>query len=118
MARKCKYVLSEFTKCGFYHFIILTQAEKASLVHLLDFLGMIFLTMIWAVCPRDSLALLGQWVQSKLQEVSLRWPMVDMQQYRCKAVWIRTMLMSVLESDVEFQCLFVIFRCSSNIVFN
>ncbi|XP_045147887.1 metalloendopeptidase OMA1, mitochondrial isoform X2 [Echinops telfairi] len=43
-------------------------AEKASLAHLLDFLGMIFLTMIWAICPRDSLALLGQWIQSKLQE--------------------------------------------------
>ncbi|KAG8518940.1 Metalloendopeptidase OMA1, mitochondrial, partial [Galemys pyrenaicus] len=43
-------------------------AEKASLVHLLDFLGLIFLTMIWAICPRDSLALLGQWLQSKLQE--------------------------------------------------
>ncbi|GAB5575124.1 metalloendopeptidase OMA1 [Prionailurus iriomotensis] len=43
-------------------------AEKASLVHLLDFLGMIFLTMIWALCPRDSFALLGQWIQSKLQE--------------------------------------------------
>ncbi|MBZ3880463.1 Metalloendopeptidase OMA1, mitochondrial [Sciurus carolinensis] len=43
-------------------------AEKASLVHLLDFLGMIFLTMIWAICPRDSLAILGQWIQSKLQE--------------------------------------------------
>ncbi|KFO20824.1 Metalloendopeptidase OMA1, mitochondrial [Fukomys damarensis] len=43
-------------------------AEKASMAHLLDFLGMIFLTMIWAICPRDSLAILGQWVQSKLQE--------------------------------------------------
>ena len=42
------------------------------MVHLLDFLGLIFLTMIWAICPRDSLALLGQWIQSKLQEVSLR----------------------------------------------
>lgn len=38
------------------------------MVHLLDFLGLIFLTMIWAVCPRDSLAILGQWLQSKLQE--------------------------------------------------
>ncbi|KAL1776481.1 hypothetical protein HispidOSU_009343 [Sigmodon hispidus] len=50
------------------HAILGHAAEKASLVHLLDFLGMIFLTMIWAVCPRDSLALLGQWIQSKLQE--------------------------------------------------
>ncbi|XP_040326333.1 metalloendopeptidase OMA1, mitochondrial isoform X3 [Herpailurus yagouaroundi] len=50
------------------HAVLGHAAEKASLVHLLDFLGMIFLTMIWAVCPRDSFALLGQWIQSKLQE--------------------------------------------------
>ncbi|XP_055485061.1 metalloendopeptidase OMA1, mitochondrial isoform X1 [Psammomys obesus] len=50
------------------HAVLGHAAEKASLVHLLDFLGMIFLTMIWAVCPRDSLAVLGHWIQSKLQE--------------------------------------------------
>ena len=50
------------------HAVLGHAAEKASLVHLLDFLGMIFLTMIWAICPRDSLAVLGQWIQSKLQE--------------------------------------------------
>ncbi|XP_037354493.1 metalloendopeptidase OMA1, mitochondrial isoform X1 [Talpa occidentalis] len=50
------------------HAVLGHAAEKASLVHLLDFLGLIFLTMIWAICPRDSLALLGQWLQSKLQE--------------------------------------------------
>nr|XP_019598102.1 PREDICTED: metalloendopeptidase OMA1, mitochondrial isoform X2 [Rhinolophus sinicus] len=50
------------------HAVLGHAAEKASFVHLLDFLGLIFLTMIWAVCPRDSLALLGQWIQSKLQE--------------------------------------------------
>ncbi|XP_032157555.1 metalloendopeptidase OMA1, mitochondrial isoform X2 [Mustela erminea] len=50
------------------HAVLGHAAEKASLVHLLDFLGLIFLTMIWAICPRDSLALLGQWIQSKLQE--------------------------------------------------
>ncbi|XP_051044240.1 metalloendopeptidase OMA1, mitochondrial [Phodopus roborovskii] len=50
------------------HAVLGHAAEKASLAHLLDFLGMILLTMIWAVCPRDSLALLGQWIQSKLQE--------------------------------------------------
>ncbi|XP_006048330.2 metalloendopeptidase OMA1, mitochondrial [Bubalus bubalis] len=50
------------------HAVLEHAAEKASLVHLLDFLGLIFLTMIWAICPRDSLALLGQWIQSKLQE--------------------------------------------------
>lgn len=50
------------------HAVLGHAAEKASLAHLLDFLGMIFLTMIWAICPRDSLAILGQWIQSKLQE--------------------------------------------------
>jgi hypothetical protein len=71
IARKCKYVPSQFIKCDFHYFDY-SQAEKASMVHLLDFLGMIFLTMIWAICPRDSLAILGQWIQSKLQEVSLK----------------------------------------------
>uniref|UniRef100_A0A8C8ZS48 Metalloendopeptidase OMA1, mitochondrial n=1 Tax=Prolemur simus TaxID=1328070 RepID=A0A8C8ZS48_PROSS len=50
------------------HAVLGHAAEKASLVHLLHFLGMIFLTMIWAICPQDSLAILGQWIQSKLQE--------------------------------------------------
>lgn len=52
------------------------QAEKASLVHFLDFLSLIFLTMIWAICPRDSLAVVGQWIQSKLQEVRLTFSVV------------------------------------------
>ncbi|XP_023370888.1 metalloendopeptidase OMA1, mitochondrial isoform X2 [Otolemur garnettii] len=56
------------------HAVLGHAAEKASLVHLLDFLGMIFLTMIWAICPRDSLALLGQWIQSKLQEYMFHRP--------------------------------------------
>lgn len=50
------------------HAVLEHAAEKASVVHLLDFLGLIFLTMIWAVCPRDSLAIVGQWLQSKLKE--------------------------------------------------
>ncbi|XP_075364953.1 metalloendopeptidase OMA1, mitochondrial isoform X2 [Mycteria americana] len=50
------------------HAVLEHAAEKASLVHFLDFLSLIFLTMIWAVCPRDSLAVVGQWIQSKLQE--------------------------------------------------
>ncbi|XP_030350581.1 metalloendopeptidase OMA1, mitochondrial isoform X2 [Strigops habroptila] len=50
------------------HAVLEHAAEKASLVHLLDFLSLIFLTMIWAICPRDSLAVVGQWLQSKLQE--------------------------------------------------
>ncbi|XP_067391593.1 metalloendopeptidase OMA1, mitochondrial isoform X3 [Emydura macquarii macquarii] len=50
------------------HAVLGHAAEKASLVHFLDFLSLIVLTMIWAVCPRDSLAVVGQWIQSKLQE--------------------------------------------------
>ncbi|XP_039341649.1 metalloendopeptidase OMA1, mitochondrial isoform X2 [Mauremys reevesii] len=50
------------------HAVLVHAAEKASLVHFLDFLSLILLTMIWAVCPRDSLAVVGHWIQTKLQE--------------------------------------------------
>ncbi|KFZ48995.1 hypothetical protein N338_00506, partial [Podiceps cristatus] len=50
------------------HAVLEHAVKKASLVHFLDFLSLIFLTMIWAICPRDSLAVVGQWIQSKLQE--------------------------------------------------
>lgn len=50
----------------------LPQAEQASLSHVVDLLSLILLTAIWAVCPRDSLALLGQWVQDKLSQVRPR----------------------------------------------
>ncbi|KAF3691156.1 Metalloendopeptidase OMA1, mitochondrial [Channa argus] len=43
-------------------------AEQASLSHVVDFLSLILLTAIWALCPRDSVALLGQWVQNKLTQ--------------------------------------------------
>ncbi|NXO03859.1 OMA1 Metalloendopeptidase, partial [Rhinopomastus cyanomelas] len=50
------------------HVVLEHAVKKASLVHFLDFLSLIFLTLIWAICPRDSLAVVGQWIQSKLQE--------------------------------------------------
>lgn len=50
----------------------LPQAEQASLSHILDLLSLILLSAIWALCPRDSLALLGQWVQDKLSQVRSR----------------------------------------------
>ncbi|NXK17905.1 OMA1 Metalloendopeptidase, partial [Arenaria interpres] len=50
------------------HAVLEHAVKKASLVHFLDFLSLIFLTMIWAICPRDSLAVVGQWIQGKLQE--------------------------------------------------
>ncbi|XP_077189679.1 metalloendopeptidase OMA1, mitochondrial isoform X1 [Paroedura picta] len=51
------------------HVILGHAAEKASLVHFLDFLSLILLTVIWAACPRDSVAILGQWIQTKFQEL-------------------------------------------------
>uniref|UniRef100_A0A803W5T4 Metalloendopeptidase OMA1, mitochondrial n=1 Tax=Ficedula albicollis TaxID=59894 RepID=A0A803W5T4_FICAL len=61
-----KWVIHVVDEPGVNAFVL--PAEKASLVHFLDFLSLIFLTMIWAICPRDSLAVFGQWIQSKLQE--------------------------------------------------
>ncbi|XP_040263285.1 metalloendopeptidase OMA1, mitochondrial [Bufo bufo] len=50
------------------HAILDHTAERASVNHFLDFLFLISLAMIWAICPMDSLAVVGQWVQSKLRE--------------------------------------------------
>lgn len=47
----------------------LSQAEHASASHVVDFLSMFLLTMLWVVCPRNSLAMLGQWIQGRLAEV-------------------------------------------------
>ncbi|XP_042191858.1 metalloendopeptidase OMA1, mitochondrial isoform X3 [Callorhinchus milii] len=52
------------------HCLLAHGAEHASFVQLLDFLSLIILTLIWAVFPRDSLALLGQWIQSKLVKLA------------------------------------------------
>ncbi|XP_061489170.1 metalloendopeptidase OMA1, mitochondrial [Rhineura floridana] len=51
------------------HAVLGHAAEKASLAHFLDFLALILLIMIWAVCPRDSLAIIGQWIQARFQEL-------------------------------------------------
>ncbi|XP_014024798.1 metalloendopeptidase OMA1, mitochondrial isoform X4 [Salmo salar] len=48
------------------HAVMGHSAEQASMSHVVDFLSLILLTAIWAVCPRDSLAVLGQWIQTKL----------------------------------------------------
>ncbi|XP_069794598.1 LOW QUALITY PROTEIN: metalloendopeptidase OMA1, mitochondrial [Narcine bancroftii] len=48
------------------HCLLAHGAEHASIIQLLDFVSLVFLTLIWAVFPRDSLALLGQWIQGKL----------------------------------------------------
>ncbi|KAM5148135.1 metalloendopeptidase OMA1, mitochondrial, partial [Mantella aurantiaca] len=56
------------------HVILDHSAEKASVSHLLDFLFLISLVMMWAVCPVDSLAVVGHWIQSKLQEYMFERP--------------------------------------------
>ncbi|XP_053287395.1 metalloendopeptidase OMA1, mitochondrial [Pleuronectes platessa] len=56
------------------HALLGHSAEQASLSHVVDLLSLILLTAIWAVCPRDSLALLGQWVQDKLTQLMFSRP--------------------------------------------
>lgn len=56
------------------HAILGHGAEQASLSHVVDLLSLVLLTAIWAICPRDSLALLGQWVQKKLSELMFERP--------------------------------------------
>ncbi|XP_060887982.1 metalloendopeptidase OMA1, mitochondrial [Labrus mixtus] len=51
------------------HALLGHSAEQASLSHVVDLLSLILLMAIWAVCPQDSLALLGQWVQKKVTEL-------------------------------------------------
>ncbi|XP_066533412.1 metalloendopeptidase OMA1, mitochondrial isoform X2 [Hoplias malabaricus] len=48
------------------HALIGHAAEQASMSHVVDLFSVIMLTAIWAICPRDSLAVLGHWIQSKL----------------------------------------------------
>nr|XP_061790666.1 metalloendopeptidase OMA1, mitochondrial [Nerophis lumbriciformis] len=56
------------------HALLGHAAEQASLSHVLDLLSVVLLAAIWAVCPRDSLALLGQWAQEKLMQVMFNRP--------------------------------------------
>lgn len=56
------------------HALLGHSAEQASLSHVVDLLSVILLTAIWAICPRDSLALLGQWVQEKLTQLMFSRP--------------------------------------------
>ncbi|XP_077963919.1 metalloendopeptidase OMA1, mitochondrial isoform X2 [Gasterosteus aculeatus] len=50
------------------HAVLGHSAEQASLSHVVDLLSLVLLTTIWALCPRDSLALLGHWAQDKLSQ--------------------------------------------------
>ncbi|CAL8307048.1 unnamed protein product [Lota lota] len=56
------------------HAILGHSAEKASLSHVVDLLSLILLTAIWAVCPRDSIAVLGHWIQGKLIQLMFSRP--------------------------------------------
>ncbi|KAM3876109.1 metalloendopeptidase OMA1, mitochondrial [Diretmus argenteus] len=56
------------------HAVMGHSAEQASLSHVVDLLSVILLTAIWAVCPRDSLAVLGQWIQNKLVQLMFSRP--------------------------------------------
>lgn len=56
------------------HALLGHSAEQASLSHVVDLLSLILLTAIWAICPRDSLALLGQWAQNKLTQLMFSRP--------------------------------------------
>ncbi|XP_029988000.1 metalloendopeptidase OMA1, mitochondrial [Sphaeramia orbicularis] len=56
------------------HALLGHAAEQASLSHVVDLLSLILLTAIWAVCPRDSLAMLGQWAQGKLTQLMFNRP--------------------------------------------
>ncbi|XP_029683513.1 metalloendopeptidase OMA1, mitochondrial isoform X2 [Takifugu rubripes] len=56
------------------HALLGHSAEQASLSHILDLLSLILLSAIWALCPRDSLAVLGHWVQQKLSQLMFSRP--------------------------------------------
>ncbi|XP_077963918.1 metalloendopeptidase OMA1, mitochondrial isoform X1 [Gasterosteus aculeatus] len=56
------------------HAVLGHSAEQASLSHVVDLLSLVLLTTIWALCPRDSLALLGHWAQDKLSQVMFSRP--------------------------------------------
>ncbi|XP_034977270.1 metalloendopeptidase OMA1, mitochondrial isoform X3 [Zootoca vivipara] len=56
------------------HAVLGHGAEKASLMHFVDFVLLIFLIMIWAACPGDSLAIVGHWLQSWFQELLFNRP--------------------------------------------
>lgn len=56
------------------HAILEHSAEQASLSHVVDLLSLILVTAIWALCPRDSLAVLGGWAKDKLMELMFNHP--------------------------------------------
>ncbi|XP_078457162.1 metalloendopeptidase OMA1, mitochondrial isoform X3 [Lampetra planeri] len=49
-------------------------AEKASFLHFIDFFSLVFITIIWAVLPRDWLSALGHWAHSQAMQLLLDMP--------------------------------------------
>ncbi|XP_078801759.1 metalloendopeptidase OMA1, mitochondrial [Oryzias latipes] len=56
------------------HVILDHSAEQASLSHIVDLLSLLLLTAIWAMCPTDTMALLGGWAKDKLAELMFQRP--------------------------------------------
>ncbi|XP_012721900.2 metalloendopeptidase OMA1, mitochondrial [Fundulus heteroclitus] len=56
------------------HAILDHAAEQASLSHVVDLLSLVLVTAIWALCPGDSLAVLGGWAKDKLTELMFNHP--------------------------------------------
>lgn len=56
------------------HALLGHAAEQVSLSHVVDLMSLILLTAIWAVCPKDSLALVGHWAQEKLRDLMFSRP--------------------------------------------
>ncbi|KAG8437086.1 hypothetical protein GDO86_007968 [Hymenochirus boettgeri] len=50
------------------HALLEHTAEMNSVSHFLDFFFLVSLVIIWAICPVDSLAIMGQWIQSTLKK--------------------------------------------------
>lgn len=51
------------------HALLGHAAEQAGVSHVLELLSVVLLIAIWAMCPHDSLSMLGHWVQGKLREL-------------------------------------------------
>ncbi|XP_078457157.1 metalloendopeptidase OMA1, mitochondrial isoform X1 [Lampetra fluviatilis] len=56
------------------HAVLGHAAEKASFLHFIDFFSLVFITIIWAVLPRDWLSALGHWAHSQAMQLLLDMP--------------------------------------------
>ncbi|XP_032811326.1 metalloendopeptidase OMA1, mitochondrial isoform X3 [Petromyzon marinus] len=56
------------------HAVLGHAAEKASFLHFIDVFSLVFITIIWAVLPRDWLSALGHWAHSQAMQLLLDMP--------------------------------------------